>query len=405
MKPLLTLVFWPAVFAASTVHADWPCFLGPTQDLHAPAGTVLPQTLAGKPAWSIPVGVGFSGPVSRDGKVFLHYRQADTEVLLCADLATGKEVWKTAWPSHYDDPYGRGNGPRSTPCCDRDLIICLGPQGLLKTFSISDGKPVWQKDLLEAYSPPPSFFGIGFSPIVATGKLWLNVGGPEAGIVALDPATGKELHRLGGFKSSYATPVVWKDKKNQEWLGAVTREGFALINPRTAAVSEKMPFRSRMDASVNAASPVRTGDGLFLSACYGTGGWSLTGPKVGATTLWKNDKTLSSHFGTPLYAEGRLYGFHGRQEEGALLRCVDAAKGQVLWEKEGLGTGWVMLAGNDLIVVGEKGDLLVGAANAKALEPRLQAVPFTAPVLAAPAWDQGHLLVRDAKALHGFLMK
>lgn len=405
MKLTHVLALGTLLFQGNFTHADWPWFLGANHDLHAPAGETIKADFAGKPTWSVPVGEGFSGPVTKDGKVFLHSRAPSEESLVCLDLTTGKQIWKSVWASQYEDNFGRGNGPRSSPCCFGEGIICLGPQGLLKAFNLVDGKPLWEKDLTATYSPGPNFFGVGYSPMVVGGKLWLNVGGAEAGIVALDPATSKELHRIAGQKSSYVTPIAWGDPK-QPQVAMITREGFSLIDSQNAQVIHKFPYRSRFEASVTAASPVRMGEEcLFLSSCYGTGALALSSPRAGAKTLWKNDESLSSHFGTPVYHEGFLYGFHGRQEEGALLRAVDAKTGKVSWEKEGLGTGWTMIAGKDLVVIGEGGALLIGPASSAEFKPRVNETPFTSPVRAAPAWDQGFLLVRDAKSLHGFKCK
>ena len=38
--------------------------------------------------------------------------------------------------------------------------------------------------------------------------------------------------------------------------------------------------------------------------------------------VWKSDEVLSNHYGTSIHLQGYLYGFDGRQEEGARLRCV-----------------------------------------------------------------------------------
>lgn len=394
-------LFLAAFSVSGTCHGDWPCFLGPDHNLHAPRGATLAQVKEFQPDWSIPVGEGFSGPVTAQGRVFLHDRTGDNETLKCLELANGKSVWEAKWLSGYQDNYGRGNGPRSTPCCFEDLVIVLGPQGKLQAFTQKEGKSKWTKDLVADYGSAASFFGVGASPMVIGGKLWINVGAAEAGVVGLDPATGKELHRIKGRKASYATPISWKVEQGDA-VAMVTREGFLLLDTKDAKTLNQFPFRSRMEASVNAASPVKIGEGLFLTACYGTGGLALAGPKAGAASFWKNDHTLSSHFGTPVFHDGHLYGFHGRQEEGTELRCVDAKTGVVRWAVEGLGTGWALVVGKDLLVVGEDGSIQAAPLSMRGFEPFRQSRPLTAPVRAAPAWDEGRVLIRDAKALHAF---
>lgn len=380
------------------VYGDWPTFLGPTADLHAPAlGTATPSAI-----WSAPAGEGFSGPVVANGNVYLYERSNKEEVVRALNASTGKPVWKQSWPAVYEDGYGRGDGPRGTPVCHKDLVIVMGPEGTVRALARDTGKLAWKWEIPGGRPPRDAFFGFGFSPAILGEKLWINAGVEGAGIVALDPVTGAELHKLPNHKAGYATPIPWE--MDGKLHGAfVTREGFVLVDVAKGEVMNRVPFRSRFEASVNAASPVKIGSeknpGLFLSACYGTGALALSDPQMGAKALWKNDTSLSSHFGTPVFHKGHLYGFHGRQEEGAELRCVDAGTGKVLWSEGGFGCGWVIVCGEELVVVGEDGSLTIAPATSEGFKPRSKSTLFTGPVRAAPAVDQGVLFVRDAKSI------
>ena len=58
--------------------------------------------------------------------------------------------------------------------------------------SLDTGRVVWQRDTAKDWDVPEPFFGVGSSPLWESGKLIVMVGGqPDAGVVALDPATGK----------------------------------------------------------------------------------------------------------------------------------------------------------------------------------------------------------------------
>lgn len=380
-------------------HSDWPHFLGPTGDLHAPALALG----APKSAWQVAANEGFSGPVTANGKAFLYGRSEKNEFVRSFDLATGKTDWQQTWPAVYEDNYSRGNGPRATPVCHQGLVIVMGPEGTLRALSQESGVLAWKWNLPGGMIPRDAFFGYGFSPAIIQGKLWINPGVEDLGIVALDPKTGKILHQVPGHKAGYSTPIPWTIGGKVH--GAfITREGFSLVDATTAEVIHRIPFRARSEASVNAASPVKIGQGdnagLFLTACYSTGGYALLGAEKGAKTLWKNDSSLSSHFATPIYHKGHLYGFHGRQEEGAQLRCVEAETGLVKWTEDSLGCGWVILCGEEIVVVAEDGNLTIAPATPMAFRPRHNSKPFVGPVRAAPAADRGLLLVRDAKSLH-----
>jgi len=79
--------------------------------------------------------------------------------------------------------------------------------------------------------------------------------------------------------------------------------------------------------------------------------------------IWANDESLSCHYATPVYRDGCLYGFDGRQESTCNLRCVELKTGKVRWSENGFGAGTVMLAGKDLLILHENGELIRAAAT------------------------------------------
>src|SRR5664280_1976576 len=79
---------------------DWPQWRGINRDskvtgFKAPAA--WPTEL--KQAWKVSVGFGDATPALAGNKIYLNTRQADQEVILCLDAATGKELWKSQYPS------------------------------------------------------------------------------------------------------------------------------------------------------------------------------------------------------------------------------------------------------------------------------------------------------------------
>ena len=48
--------------------------------------------------------------------------------------------------------------------------------------------------------------------------------------------------------------------------------------------------------------------------------------------MWTTQE-FGLHFNTPVYRDGYLYGFDGRNEPDASLACVDAATGKVVWRE------------------------------------------------------------------------
>ena len=70
-------------------------------------------------------------------------------------------------------------------------------------------------------------------------------------------------------------------------------------------------------------------------------------------------RRLTNHYATSVYKDGFLYGFHGRQEFGPTLRCVEFKTGKVRWEVDGFRAGTITLAGDHLIIVREGGEMIL----------------------------------------------
>jgi outer membrane protein assembly factor BamB len=109
--------------------------------------------------------------------------------------------------------------------------------------------------------------------------------------------------------------------------------GLMSINPANGKVDFSFPWRSRSYESVNASCPVVFDNKVFISASYRTGGALLQiNPDFSHKVLWTTQE-FGLHFNTPIYRDGYLYGFDGRNEPDASLACVDVATGKVVWRE------------------------------------------------------------------------
>jgi outer membrane protein assembly factor BamB len=384
----------------TTAGADWPQFLGPSRDGTSPeTGFLQTWTAKGPPGvWSRKVGEGFSAPVVAGERLILFHRVENDELVECLDATTGEPKWKHTTPTNYQDPLRKGNGPRSTPLIAGERVYVLSPGGNLLCLKLTDGKKVWQRALLKDYEVPRSYFGVGTSPILEGGRVLVNVGGKEAGIVAFDKDTGKEVWKATNDGASYASPVA----ANIDGVRHViffTRQGILSLDPTNGAVRFSERWRARIDASVNAATPLVVGDRLFFTACYETGAILVQAKKDSLKELWSNDRSLSCHFGTPVHHDGFLYGFHGRQESGTEFRCVDLKTGKVRWSKEGFGCGNLILVEGHLLVLSEDGDLVLVDCKADKYREKARASVLTGPCRSHLALANGRLYARDNNKL------
>jgi outer membrane protein assembly factor BamB len=387
--------------------ADWPQFLGPRRDGSSPETGLLRQwSMDGPPlVWKKEVGEGFSGPVVADGKLILFHRVGDNEVVACLDAATGKEIWKYPYPTTYQDDFGKGNGPRATPVISGNRVYTLGAEGRLHCLAFDTGKKVWARELLKDYKVPPSFFGVGSSPLVEGELVLVNVGARKAGIVAFDSETGKEAWRATEDGASYSSPVVASIHGRRYGI-FFTRQGVVLLDPKTGKVDYQKRWRARLEASVNAATPLVVGDLVFFSSSYETGALLLKVGKDKVEEVWSGDEEMSNHYSTCVAHKGFLYGFHGRQERGAALRCVELKTGKIRWTQLRFGCGSMVLADGQLIILTERGDLVLAEPSPDGYREKARVHVFDGvPCRAQIALADGRLYARDSSELKCWRLK
>jgi outer membrane protein assembly factor BamB len=380
--------------------ADWPQFLGPERNgVSTDTNSVSAWQQPGPPVvWSRDVGPGYSGPVVSGGRLIVFHRLGSEEVVECLSAADGKPRWKFAYPTSYADDYGKGDGPRSTPLVYQGRVYTLGAEGRMHCLDFETGRKVWERALNEEYRVPKNFFGVGTSPLAEGGLILVNVGSKQAGIVALAADSGKEIWRATDHEASYSSPIAATIDGVRHAL-FFTRQGLVSVDPKNGNVRFSKPWRSRSQASVNAATPVLVGDLLFLSASYNTGAVLLRLRREGADEIWKNDESLSNHYTTSLHHDGYLYGFDGRQEEGARLRCIELRTGKVAWTKDDFGCGSMVLTGGILVILSEAGNLVLAEAMPSGYREKARTHVLSPPCRAPIALCKGVVYARDEQKL------
>lgn len=348
-----------------------------------------------KRLWERPVGAGFAGPVLAAEKVLLHHRQGGEEVLEALDLRTGKTLWRAANPTQYRDDFGFDEGPRSTPSVAQGRVFTYGAEGVLSATDLNTGKRLWSVDVMKKYGVEKGFFGAAGTPLPSGANVIVNAGARNgAGIVAFDAANGRESWRATNDGPSYSSGVLATLDGKQAAV-FFTQDGLAALDAATGAVMNQTRWRSRSRASVNAASPVVAGNEIFLSASYGTGAVLLRGFKP----VWQGDESLSNHYASSVYANGYLYGFHGRQEYGQEFRCVEWKTGKVMWSREGFGAGTVQLDSGRLFIQREDGELVVAEPSPEAFKPISRRRLLQGPIRAYSAISSSIYCLRNTTTL------
>ena len=389
------------LFSQMTLAQDWSQFLGPSRNgvyAGAPLNTVWPKE--GPPViWKMNVGQGFSSPVVAKGRLILFHRIQNQEVVECFDARNGKKIWTFAYPTNYRDDFGFDEGPRGTPSIAGGRVYTFGAEGVLHCLDFETGNKLWSVETHPKFHVRKGFFGAACSPLVEGERVILNIGGTDqAGIVAFDAKNGNVVWKATSDEASYSSPVAATIAGNR-YLFCFTRAGLAVLDPSDGKVIAQFPWRSRNNASVNAAVPLVVGNQVFLSASYETGAVLLQWGDRNIRKVWTSDEVLSNHYASSVFANGYLFGFHGRQEYGPSLRSVEWQTGKIAWSVEDFKAGTVTLAGDLLLIMKEGGELIIAPASAKEFRIVARSKVLSSSVRAYPAIAEGLLYVRDEKSL------
>jgi outer membrane protein assembly factor BamB len=421
--------------------ADWPQFLGPhANGISEETGLLDRWGSNGPPVlWAKKIGTGYGAVSVRGDLVVLHHRIGDKEIVEGLEAGTGKTVWDGAYRSNFQDPYGYNNGPRGTPLLTADRCYTFGAEGRLMCFDLKTGNPIWGRDTGTDWTVPPAFFGVGSSPILEGGRLIIMVGGQtNSGIVAFDLATGKTIWESVGQKNWEGQPMTgWRGQPAVKWQAeekqasystpeaatihgqrqvlCLMRQGLVSLNPTNGAVNFSFWFRSLLTDSVNAMNPVVVDDLILISGAYYKVGSVLVRVKPDGKSVeeaWRST-ALEVHWSTPVYHEGYLYAFSGRNEPDARFRCVEFKTGKVMWDRDErwaphstptpsvYGRGSCIMADGKLIVIGEGGLLALFKVNPQQPEEicRWQVPQLHYPCWAAPVLSRKRLYLRSEDAL------
>lgn len=356
--------------SASAKIADWPRVLGPHNNATSPESPLLKTWPKAGPqrVWEVEKGASFAGPAIVGERVLLFHRMEGKEILECLHAETGQRFWSHSYEAPYQDRYGSGDGPRSSPVVSEGRVFTYGIAGVLCAVDLATGKALWKRELARDFPLSSAFFGCGSTPLVSHGRLILNIGTEDGTCaIALDPATGKLLwlakHEWG---ASYASPIpatlhgrdcvlIFAGGESRPPTG-----GLLCLDAKTGEVLSATPHRAEIAESVNASSPVVIGNRVFVSESYGAGGVMIEIlPDFTARTIWKAEN-FGTYFMTPVAIDGYLYSCSGQSPRLAELVCYEAATGQEMW-RDDLGGKWgrcsLLAVDGAVVCLGEFGDL------------------------------------------------
>jgi outer membrane protein assembly factor BamB len=371
---------------------DWPIFLGPTQDSKSPEKGIATKWGGGVPriVWHKKLGTSYGAPTIAGGRLFQFDRFGSKSRLYCLNAETGAELWRYEMATEYEDLYQYNNGPRCSPVVDGDRVYAYGVDGVLACVRTADGQPVWKKNLHREFGVVQNFFGVGSTPVIEGDFLIVMVGGspPDShllapgqldrvepngsGIVAFDKYTGDVKYKLANELASYAS-LKLATIGQRRWCFAFCRGGLVGFEPGSGKLDFHYPWRAPILERVNASMPVVAGNEVVISETYGPGGSLLRVSPGKYEVIWnddrRRDKAMQTHWNTPVYLDGYLYGCSGRHPYNAELRCIEWQTGKVMWSIPELTRTSLLYIDGYFVCLGEYGQLTLFKANPQEYEP------------------------------------
>jgi outer membrane protein assembly factor BamB len=334
--------------------------------------------------------------------------------VICLDKNTGEILWqKTATKGQPKDKrHIKATYANSTPATDGEHVVAFfGSQGV---FCLNaEGEILWQRDLgrldVGAYDLPSYEWGSASSPIIHDGKVFVQCDTQnDSFLVALDVKTGETIWNTPRDElPSWGTPTVYPGGEGKR--AELIINGSNFIRGYDPATGKEL-WRLGGSSKITAPTPVFSGD-LFIVASGRSPERPIFAIRAGAEgdiTLTKNTTSNDSvawsltrrgpYMPTPLIYQGRVYVL---SNDGPFA-CYDLKTGTEFYRLrlphrgDGFSASPVAADGR-IYLASESGSVFVVKAGDEF--ELLASNAIGEPMMATPAISGGMLLIRGAKHL------
>ncbi len=356
------------LLAAPALHAEnWANWRGPLHNGTSPEKG-LPEKFSKTDGvkWAVPLpGSSAATPVIWGDMVFVTAADAKSgqQLAMRLDRRTGQEVWRAAISEFTSDgQYSNTCSP--SPVTDGKIAVFFFGTGDLVAFDVG-GKKLWARNL----GPFAFQWTFSASPLLHDGRLIMEVlqrdvavrgrgqpTGNESYLLAMEPATGKDLWRsvrpsdaVAESREAYSTPLPFTHNGREELIvvggdcitGHDPKNGRELWrwgtwNPTKIGHWRLVPSPAVGGGVILACGPKNAP--VYAVKAGGSGTLSNKGlawqshvqttedPAEAAPS--PNERDLNSDVPTPLFYEGKFYILNGTKKK---LYCVNPADGAVVW--------------------------------------------------------------------------
>jgi outer membrane protein assembly factor BamB len=394
--------------------ADWPGYFGPKRDsLSAEKGLLRSWPTEGPAVlWTVPTGIGYSGPSISGGKAYLLDRDDKGDNLRCLNLADGKELWNFAYdaPGRFDHP-----GARTTPAVDGNNVYTCGPLGDLYCININTHKPVWNKNIVKEFGGQIPMWAITQNPLIYGNLLIVAPQTSQTSVVAYDKLTGELKWKSPVIPGSagYVSPSIVKVGKEDHLIMIMAGGGFgrstsgggvAGLDPMSGKV---LWTYTKWQCGIPIPHAVDAGEGrALITGGYNAGAVMIKIQKkedgiYDVAELFRN-ATMGAHTQPPVLYKDHFYAQCTTNDKYFGLVCM-SLDGQVKWQTGRtplFNKGGIIMADGLMLATDGSKMLYLIDPDPSAFKP-LASVELLGPGdnWAPLALSDGKLLIRDHKNL------
>lgn len=389
--------------AQPSAPPDWSQWRGPNRDGVSRETGLLEQWPPGGPplAWQASgAGIAYSSFSTSGGRLYTLGARDDVEYVMAFDRATGKKLWETPNGRRFRNE--QGDGPRSTPTADGNVIYAFGGSGELSCLDAASGRKIWTVNVVQKFGGVTPYWGYSESPLVVGDRIVLNAGGRRASIVAVDKADGSTLWQQGGDEAGYSSPVLLRTGSLQQVVFFTASRGLA-VDPRDGRVLWSHERASNRTANI--ATPIVRGNKVFFSSDYGTGA-VLVDVRAAGNFATANEvyftRDMRNHHASSVLVGTHVYGF-----SSSILTALEFDTGDLAWRNRSVGKGSLIYADGRLYLYSENG--VVGLADASPAgyveRGRFQLKTGSSPTWSHPIITNGLLILRDQDRVYAYDVK
>ena len=376
---------------AGTNDEGWPAVRGVHHDAHSPEIHLAESwPKQGPPVlWTKNLGQGYSAFVAQGNRVYTQAQTLQGQYVYCLDARSGKTLWeyRYGWPYELAGVYP---GPRATPTLAKGRLLFAAPNGLIGCLDAASGKKRWSRNVVKDYQGEGGTgFGYSCSPTVVDDLVLVPVGGSNASLVALNLSDGKTVWASGDQPASYS-PAMPITRNGQHLVVGYLENSIVIHNLKSGELLLEHELSQGYDE--HSAWPIYHEPYLWVAAPFQSGSQLFEIPNVSGTknslkNIWRS-RTLSNDVLSSVLVNGSLYGFDifdpqskTQRPSRGKFRCIDFLTGKELWEQGSgrpersnydtsheIGQAGIVVADGKLILLNERGDLILLRANSNRCE-------------------------------------